>query len=299
MGDTRYDNIENWQSHIAGNHSHKYAYVPTCEGRYHILQYAEAYILSNNLSNKRMVDKSALCEITKILERPTYIVSYSIINSLKDTFLPYTTGNRYSQFTIKLDKYIENVKKIETWDYWTYGILGNTFEEIINSKSQIMTMLSDTEIKKYVTGALEDKPLQCSTSGVNISINRCITQKFYNMFFDDNIRTTTYLAKLKESVPIGYEEYRHCLKEINGLVEMFAPYIERGLSTPEIARMMGSSIQTSLRKAYLLMNALQEFKKMTPEERAAGVDDLVHGIEKSLRGIIPALSESDYVALAD
>jgi len=109
------------------------------------------------------------------------------------------------------------------------------------------------------------------------------------MFFDKS-DITTYITKLNESTPIGYEDYRYCLKEINGLVESFAPFIERGLSTPEIAKMMGSSIQTSLRKAYLLMNALQEFKKMKPEERATRVDDLVHGIEKSLRDIIPSLS---------
>jgi len=278
---TRYDNIENWQSHIAGNHSHKYAHVPVSGMRQSILESDQtSFYQQGNVINVVSSLSGAL--------RPVLVIKDYIKMGIKDTFVSYNTGNKYSQFYIKLDKYFECIKKIETWDYWTYSQLGTTLSSIFKSKSDIMRLQADGEIEKIMLESLDPtKPI----SEPKPHYKECITDGFYSRFITENT-FKDYFISLQTSEPVAGIYYKDCLKEINGLVEMFAPYIERGLSTPEIAKMMGESIQKSLRKTYLLMNTIREFKKMSPEEQSERIGEFVEGLESSVENMIPILSNS-------
>jgi hypothetical protein len=248
-----YPNIENWHSHIAGNHSHGYVHVPRTG-------YRPPINLDDHFS-KGWINFNAT-----IRDNPNDNHKKIYLDGIKLLLTPITSQILYNNLFKLYQKYLISWRKIETWDYWSFRQITKSFYgEYLITRETFLAYFEN--LNKTLSGSCDD-------------LAKIIENKF-NLFADVKYYEINYIEKIfRDNWIVGHSHMIDCMKEGANIMELFAPYINRGESTPEIARKMATGICNGLKRMHLLINRLDEFS--SDPERETKIDEFIEELRKSI-----------------
>jgi len=259
-------NVENWQSHIAGNHSHKYINIP-------VYKYREANKNYDIKFNSLKIDVYEL-----------YIKEHDkIIKDTTDkTFKGYLKNSR-DILSDAINDYMLKWKIFEALDYFTFDQIKDVYSTIHSSyllEIYLRRIHNDTflsDIKEMLKPNLTKfNEMMKSTFEIDFVSDTSILLASKNTIYPIKQDIRNYITKK----PInGYNIITECIKEGMYIVDFFKDHIHIGLSTPECATKMAEGIQRTLGE---MRKMICDYSQMTDKERKNNIDDFLFKLNNSI-----------------
>lgn len=261
---SNYVNVENWQSHIAGNHSHKYVHVPRIakremnNGTYivHEFENITYYKLRHYMMD---VYKNIMLNITK-----------PIINKVN-------TNN----LCVLANEYFTACRIFETWDYWTFRELVPkcfTYNNTIINLEQCINFIKDHHMYSMM---VDYNFMYLRLSYRNQVFNDFDTETY--SICDTNKQYTLRRRDIINKKIIASDILENCMKEGSNIVELFVPYVWNGLSTPECAKQMAEGIKVAMINMHRLIRDITDFSSLPNDEKSEKIDDFLDSLQQTLK----------------
>lgn len=265
-----YVNVENWHSHIPGNHSHCYVHVPRTGVR-PALDF-ESVISIGCIS---FMDKH------KTVSGANQLRKKLVIDGIHNAVKPIIAGNQVNALYKIHEQYLINWRKVETWDYWTFRLIdASMHKDWLHTRSKILEYFED--IGKHISGDLSGCHKIFSTQ--------------FNLVPPNPKLCKEYTDKITSSSScVGYQQMIECMMEGSNVIEYFAPYIVKGDSTPEIARKMSVGIEIALKKMHKLM--LYVDKIALTDDKEINIAEVIEELRHAVGSTMGSLKKKHLVDL--
>lgn len=208
-----------------------------------------------------------------------------ISECIKSVFDPYLTGNMVDNVSIKIFEYLTNLRKIETWDFFTYNELTkDSFNEIVKNKSDIVRLLNNKSFYGTLNKIISDDFMKMFfkfnyEKHVNNYLNKFCRQINIKTSFDEitEEEITDTIAR-----PTGHELFSEDLRESYFVSEMLCPYIVTGESTGEIVEKMAQKLADARSQQFKLLNYINNFSNLTKDEQKDGLQTFVKQLQNNV-----------------